>query len=210
MKSSNVSGEPGKSITHHSAAEFAATLQEIDEAINEDFEVQNANKEGREVTVDRHGKETDMEVSMEVGDTDINNQNARLDPWSSQSGEHVLFTTGWVENDRDKKGRKGGTCGTKNKIQPREQGSSRAIIVTEPRPNGTWVRMNDRPMNLSGTNTAEREGPKRKKINPIDVEDGTQEKEKRLRMDEEAKNLSMLMASEFKSVEVAKQLRREQ
>ena len=37
-----------------------------------------------------------------------------------------------------------------------------------------------------------------------------QEKEKRLRMDEETKNLSMLMASEFKSVEVAKQPRREQ
>ena len=40
MESSNVSGESGKSIAHQSEAEFAITLQEIDEAINVDFEVQ--------------------------------------------------------------------------------------------------------------------------------------------------------------------------
>ena len=40
VESSNVSGESGKSIAHQSEAEFAITLQEIDEAINVDFEVQ--------------------------------------------------------------------------------------------------------------------------------------------------------------------------
>ena len=38
VESSNVSRESGKSIAHQSAVEFATTLQEIDEAINEGFE----------------------------------------------------------------------------------------------------------------------------------------------------------------------------
>ena len=210
VESSNVSGESGKSIAHQSAVEFVTTFQEIDEAINEGFEAQNLNKEDSAVTVDQYEKEMDMEVSMVAEDTDNNSHDVQLTPRSSQLGKHMLFTTGWVDNDRDKKGRKGGVCGTKNKIQPSDKGPSRAILVTGPWPNGMWVKMNDRPRNLSEPTIAEREGPKHKKINQIDMEGVMQEKEKRLRMDEETKNLSMLMASEFKSVEVTKQPRREQ
>ena len=70
--------------------------------------------------------------------------------------------------------------------------------------------MHDRPRNLSDPIIAAEEGPKRKKINQAEGEGMIQEKEKRLRMDVETKNLSVLMASEFKTAEVAKQPRREQ
>ena len=66
VESRNVSGESGKSVAHQSATEFAATLQEIDEAINEDFEVQKLNKEDNAVTEDQNGKETDMVIRMGV------------------------------------------------------------------------------------------------------------------------------------------------
>ena len=55
MESSNVSG---KSIAHQSEAEFVATLQEIDEAINENSKIQNLNKEGSAVMEKQQGKET--------------------------------------------------------------------------------------------------------------------------------------------------------
>ena len=119
----------------------------------------------------------------------------------------MLFIAGWLENDRDKKGRKGGACG---KIQPGAKRLTRAIQDTESRPNGTWTRMHDRPRNLSDPIIAAKEGPKRKKINQAEGEGMIQEKEKRLRMDVETKNLSVLMASEFKTAEVAKQPCREQ
>ena len=115
-----------------------------------------------------------------------------------------------MDSDRDKKGRKGGACGTKNKIQPSAKGPSRALQDTKSRPNGTRIRMHDRPRNLSDPIIAAKEGPKRKKINQTEGEGVIQEKEKRLKMDEETKNLSVLMASEFKMAEVAKQPRREQ
>ena len=210
VESSNVSGESGKSIAHQSDAEFAATLKEIDEAINENSEIQNLNKEGSAVTVEQQGKETDMEVSIMTEVTDINNAGVQLTHRSTQVGEHVVFTASWVENDRDKKGRKGGACGTKSKIQSREKGPSRAIQANGPRPNGTWIRMHDKLRNLSEPIVAEKDGPKHKKTAHNEEEDVKHEKEKRTRMDEEAKNLCMLMATKFKSAEVAKQLRREQ
>ena len=70
--------------------------------------------------------------------------------------------------------------------------------------------MHVRPRNVSAPIIVDKDGPKRKKINQIEGDGVIQEKEKRLRMEEETKNLSMLMASEFKSVEVAMQPRREQ
>ena len=152
----------------------------------------------------------DMEISIVAEDTDIKNHEFQLNPGSSQLGEHVLFIAGWVDSDRDKKGRKGGACGTKNKIQPSAKGPSRALQDTESRPNGTRIRMHDRPRNLSDPIIAAKDGPKRKKINQTEGEGVIQEKEKRLKMDEETKNLSVLMASEFKMAEVAKQPRREQ
>ena len=140
-------------------------------------------------------------------DMDIKNHEFQLNLGPSQLGEHMLFTAGWVENDRDKKGRKGGACG---KIQPGAKGPTWAIQDTESRPNGTWTRMHDRPRDVSDPIIAAKEGPKRKKINQTEGEGVIQEKEKRLKMDEETKNLSVLMASEFKMAEVAKQPRREQ
>ena len=52
VEASNVSGESGKPVANQSAVEFAATLQEIDEAINAGFETQNLNKEITAVTVE--------------------------------------------------------------------------------------------------------------------------------------------------------------
>ena len=75
-----------------------------------------------------------------------------------------------MENDRDKKGKKGGACGTKIKIQSSDKGPSWAIQVIEPRPNGMLIRMNDRPRNLSEPIIADKEGPKRKKINQTEGE----------------------------------------
>ena len=92
VESSNVSGESGKSIAHQSDAEFAATLKEIDEAINENSEIQNLNKEDSAVTAEQQGKETDMEVSIVTEVTDINNSGVQLTPKSTQVGEHVVFT----------------------------------------------------------------------------------------------------------------------
>nr|POE74416.1 hypothetical protein CFP56_68050 [Quercus suber] len=204
---SNVSG---KSVAHQSAAEFAATLQEIDGAINEGSEIQILNKDDNEVPVDQEGKKTDMEISVAAEDADINSHDDQLTPRFSQLGEHVPFTAGWVENDKDKKGRRGGACGIRSKIQASDKGPSRAIIGTGPKPNGTWVRMHDMPRSLGEQKKVEQEGPKRKKRNQVDVEGGIQEKEKKPRIDEETKNLSMLMASEFTSAEVAKQPCREQ
>ena len=119
----------------------------------------------------------------------------------------MLFIVGWLENDRDKKKRKAGACG---KIQLGAKGLTRAVQDTESRPNGTWTRMHDRPRNLSDPIMAAKEGPKWKKINQAEREGVIQEKEKRLGMDVETKNLSVLMASEFKTAEVAKQPCREQ
>nr|POE60840.1 hypothetical protein CFP56_39851 [Quercus suber] len=158
--SSNVSENSGKSVAHQSAVEFAATLQEIGGAINEGFEIQILNKDVNEVTVDQDGKKTDMEMSVAAEDADINSHDVQLTPRSSQLGEHVLFTAGWVENDRDKKGRRGGACGIRNKIQASDKGPSRAIIVTEPKPKGTWVRMNDMPRSLCEQKIVEQERPK--------------------------------------------------
>ena len=70
--------------------------------------------------------------------------------------------------------------------------------------------MHDKLRNLSEPIVAEKEGPKRKKTAHNEEEDVKQEKEKRTRMDEETKNLCMLMATEFKSAEVAKQPYQEQ
>ena len=164
VESSNVSGESEKSLAHQSEAESMATLQEIDEAINEDFEVQKLNKEDNAVTEDQNGKETDMVISIGgvAEDMDIKNHEFQLNLGPSQLGEHMLFTAGWVENDRDKKGRKGGACG---KIQPGAKGPTWAIQDTESRPNGTWTRMHDRPRDVSDPIIAAKEGPKRKKIN---------------------------------------------
>ena len=89
---SNVSGESGKSIAHQSEAESVATLQEIDEAINENSEIQNLNKEDSAITAEQQGKETDMEVSIVTEVTDINNSGVQLTPKSTQVGEHVVFT----------------------------------------------------------------------------------------------------------------------
>ena len=52
VESSNISRESGKSVINQFAAEFAATLQEIDEAINAGFETQNLNKEITAVMVE--------------------------------------------------------------------------------------------------------------------------------------------------------------
>ena len=64
----------------------------------------------------------DMEVSMVAEDTDNNSHDVQLTPRSSQLGKHMLFTTGWVDNDRDKKGRKGEARGTKTKVKPSDKG----------------------------------------------------------------------------------------
>ena len=39
-----------------------------------------------------------------VEDTDMKNHEFQMNHGPSQLGEHVRFTAGWVENDRDKKG----------------------------------------------------------------------------------------------------------
>ena len=209
VESSNVSGESGKPVANQSAAEFAATLHEIDEAINAGFETQNLNKEVTAVTVEQNEQEIDMEVTTEAKVAGNKDLSVQLTPRSLQLGEHVLFTAEWVDKDRDKKGRKGEACGTKIKVKSRDD-RPRSMQATEPKPNGTWTRMHARQRNVSAPIIVDKDGPKRKKINQIEGDGVIQEKEKRLRMEEETKNLSMLMASEFKSVEVAMQPRREQ
>ena len=75
MESSNVSGESGKSLAHQLETKFAATLQEIDKVVNEDFEVQKLNKQDNAVTEDQNGKETYMVISIGgvAEDTNIKN-----------------------------------------------------------------------------------------------------------------------------------------
>lgn len=103
-RSRPVSVDSGKSVVHQSSVEFVATLQEIDEAINENFGVQISNEGGAEMTVVQHGKETDMEVSdMVAEDTKQGNQDILLKSMSPQHGEHLIFTTRWVDTERDKK-----------------------------------------------------------------------------------------------------------
>ena len=63
-----------------------------------------------------------MEVSIDAEDTENNTLSVQLTPRSLQLGEHVLFTAGWVDNDRDKKGRKGEARGTKTKVKPSDKG----------------------------------------------------------------------------------------
>ena len=190
VESSNVSGESGKPVTNQSAAEFAATLQEIDEAINAGFENQNLNKEDMAVTVEQNEKETDMEVN-EAEVTGKNNLSVQLTP---RLGEQVIFTAGWVDKDRDNNGRKGEACGTKTKIKSRDDGP-RSMQAAEHKPIGTWTRMHAKPRNVSTPIIVDTDRPKSKKRNQTEGNGVTQENEKRLRMEEETKNLSMLMAS---------------
>ena len=105
-----------------------------------------------------------MEISIGgvAEDTDIKNHDFQLNLGPSQLGEHVLFTAGWLENDRDKKGRREGACG---KIQSGAKGPTRAIQDIELKPKGTWNRIHDKPRNLSDPIIADKERPKRKKIN---------------------------------------------
>ena len=100
--------------------------------------------------------------------------------------------------------------GIANKGKPTQQGNGPPPVldVTEPRSNGTWAKINDRPRHSSETCLVEKEGPKWKKVSQIDEEGEILEKEKKIKMEEETKNLSMLLASEFRSVEVVKQPRR--
>ena len=204
VEASNVSGESGKPVANQSAAEYAATLQEIDDAINAGFENQNLNKEDVAVTVEQNEKEIDMEVN-EAEIRGRNNLDVQLTP---RLGEQVIFTAGWVDKDRDNR-RKGEACGIKTKIIPRDDGP-KPMQAAEHKPIGTWTRMHAKPRNVNAPMVVDTDKPKSKKRNQTEGDGVTQENEKRSRMEEETKNLSMLMASKFESAEVAMQLRREQ
>ena len=121
---------------------------------------------------------------------------------SMQSG----FQIGWVENNKANKGRR---SENKSKSTGIELGLNRPIQEAGARAKGTWVRIN-RPAMGKEEIIEHKEGPKRKNNVQITEEGLVQENEKKVRLEKDTKDLSLPLASEYGSAEVARQPRRVQ
>lgn len=122
---------------------------------------------------------------------------------------NVVFNPGWEIKTVGKKTRKGQVTGAKSGAQFDKPSSVRNLEVIGSQRQGTWVRMN-RPNIVSNTgDPIVKEGPKRK--SQVAVKNVNEwEIEKKVKIYEEAKKLSLLMTSEFQAAEVVEQPRRVQ
>ena len=117
--------------------------------------------------------------------------------------EKSVFNMGWGESAKVKRNKKGEL---KGKINNTEVGLVQPIQEEGTRPKRTWVRIS-RPQTATEDKSEHKEGPKRKLINQNTEGGLSQEKEKKMKIEEETKNFSMLLASEFGLAEVAGQPR---
>lgn len=115
---------------------------------------------------------------------------------SMQSG----FNIGWVETDEANMCRK---RKTKRKTSGADLGLNRPTQEEGARPKGTWTRISRLAMGKEET-LEQKKVPKRKNTTQNTEEGLMQEKEKRVRLEEEIKNFNMLLALEFGSAEVTK------
>ena len=111
------------------------------------------------------------------------------------------FNMGWVENEKATKGRKGVT---KRKTAGSELGLSRPTQEEGARPKGIWARIN-RPVMGNEEIIEQKEGPKRKNKMQQTKEDMLQEKEKRVKIEQETKDFNLILATEFGSAEAVGQ-----
>ena len=183
-----------------SVTDFEVQLKEIDEAIHGDGGVRNSNKADKVVNVE---SDTDL-VVMETDFMGQREKPYEETPLFQHAAHYVekespLFTPGWASSNSDKKSRKSGHSTTKGGLTdgPQEVG---------PTSKGTWTRMS-RSKTESEQDVLEKEGPKRKLPNELGkvhlLEQG-----KKHKLEDETKNFSMLLASEFGPTEVARQPRR--
>ena len=111
--------------------------------------------------------------------------------------DNPLFTPGWVNSNSEWKSKKSGHSTTKG-------GPTDGKKEVGPKAKGTWTRLT-RSKTESEQDAFEKEGSKRKL--PSDLgEEQLLEQGKKHKLEDETKNFSMLLASEFGAAEVAKQL----
>ena len=209
---SAVTGEGVTAGENQSLTDFTDTLNAIDEAINGNPGLQCLHVSQSEVNEADKGKVIYMEVvENKAGVTDQTDAEIKGSPCfqkrmeqeeSMQSG----FQIGWVENNKANKGRR---SENKSKSTGIELGLNRPIQEAGPRAKGTWVRIN-RPAMGKEEIIDHKEGPKRKNNMQITEEGLVQENEKKVRLEKDTKDLSLPLASEFGSAEVARQPRRVQ
>ena len=191
-------------------ADFEAVIQGLDEEICGVKGNQNLSETVLRNDIDTDGGEQLVKVAKNVAVTKVVHGVDRGEPMENQQYHamvgpvDVIFNPGWADKTADKKSIKGDVKGVKSGAQYVKSKIANNLDVAGSQRQGSWVRMN-RPNIVSNNRDAIiKERPKRKA--QVVAQCGSEgEFEKKVKIDEEARKLSSLMASEFRAAEVVEQ-----
>ena len=134
---------------------------------------------------------------------------------SCQVGEEVivegdkLFSPGWSSKSTSKKTKKASGLGAISKAQQLTRSPTCESMNLGNQKFGTWTRVSRPHATINEESHTENEGPKRN-TSQAGMDEEIRVLEKRIKLDEEARHLGVLLKSEFKLVEVVEQPRRVQ
>ena len=179
-------------------ADFQAVLQEIDEAIYGDNIFQKSNASDMELSLNQDGKMVcimGLDVLAEYSGSQ--NLSREEDSFSQQIAVHVgsdnLFNPAWINKPTSKKSRKGGASGSKAKAQQISRSPTHESEIIGTQKKGTWVQVSRPHTMFIEEDLTKKEGPK-KHISKARVVEESKENERRIKVNDEAKHLSLLLA----------------
>lgn len=126
-----------------------------------------------------------------------------------RDAEVAGFSMGWFGNLESKLGAKGGKGKLSKGAGGKGKKADRLAFKRETK-KGQWTGLNRPSKDLMEVGQGGKDGPKRKSIETVCQRGLSTEKDKRQKVEEETKKLSVLFATPLRSAEVAKQPRQDQ
>lgn len=203
--------------------DFEAMIRDIDEAINTELVFSNSKVCNSEASAAMNGKDLHFgnngSITKDLG-VSIRSLKKEDDSLTSQSSRmlptNVKFEMGQVNKSMERKANKGGpkSRAGKGKINIKHQhgpaigiGETKGEAEESPK-RGSWTRLHKDSKTQDRVEIIEMEGGPKRKCDVFSSENTCMGK--KLRLDEETRNLSILMATHLGSAEAAEQLRWDQ